>query len=188
MEDLSLHILDIAENSIRAGAKRLRITIEEDRPADRLRIRIEDDGVGMNKEMLAQARDPFFTTKKGKKVGLGLALLTQAAEETGGHVKVASRAAGGTVIQALFHPRHIDCKPMGDLGQTLSAIALAAPTLELRFVWKRGKRIRRFRFAPARRESGVHRLLGGGEISLLRRRIQAALSWPKPALRRRPKN
>ena len=79
MEDLSLHILDIAENSINGAAKTIEITINEDRDKDLLTIEIKDDGKGMDQKTVKKVLDPFFTTRKTRKVGLGLSLLAQAA-------------------------------------------------------------------------------------------------------------
>jgi len=87
MEDLSLHILDIAENAIRAGGTKIVIKLLEDKSNDRLNVSIEDDGKGMDEETVKRALDPFFTTKDSKEVGLGLALLSQAAEQSGGDLK-----------------------------------------------------------------------------------------------------
>ena len=91
MEDLSLHILDIAENSITAEAKRIEIIIDEDNDKDLLTIEIKDDGKGMDQESLKKAVDPFFTTRRTRRVGLGLSFLSQAAEESGGKMELIFR-------------------------------------------------------------------------------------------------
>src|SRR5574341_535774 len=98
MEDLSLHVLDVAENSIRAGARSIEIDLVEDRKKDLLTLRITDDGEGMDEATGRRATDPFFSTKEGKKAGLGLALLSQAAEEAGGRVVVESEKGRGTRV------------------------------------------------------------------------------------------
>ncbi len=119
MEDISLHILDIAENSIRADAKLIKIIVA--RENDLLRIEIIDDGKGMDADTLARVRDPFFTTKH-KKTGLGIPLLTQAAEQTGGTLVVESAPGAGTKVLVTFDWRHVDRPAIGDMAQTLMAL------------------------------------------------------------------
>src|SRR4030042_2892697 len=102
MEDISLHILDIAENSIRANAKNINIVIIENNKEDLLTLAIEDDGEGMDDKMKEYAMNPFFTTKEGKKVGLGLAFLSQSAEEAGGKMKIENEPGKGNRIKATF--------------------------------------------------------------------------------------
>jgi signal transduction histidine kinase len=127
MEDLSLHILDIMENSIRAGARTVSLRLFEDEVGDLLTLEVADDGKGMDEEALTRALDPFFTTKERKRFGLGLPLLAQAAEATGGGVTVESRPGQGTRIRATFHPGHVDMKPLGDVGKTLALLQAAHP-------------------------------------------------------------
>ena len=98
MEDLSLHILDIAENSIAAEAKRIEIRIEEDQAKDVLAIEIKDDGNGMDEEMRRKVLDPFFTTRTTRKVGLGLPLLAQASRESEGTIEIDSKPGQGTTV------------------------------------------------------------------------------------------
>jgi signal transduction histidine kinase len=133
MEDLSLHILDIAENSIRAGATRVAIEIVEDEKSDVLSVCISDDGKGMNDEEVKRAFDPFFTTKQGKRVGLGLAFLSQAGEEAGGGVTVDSAPGRGTCVKATFNLSHPDIKPMGNIVETMATLMAGHP--EIRFVF-----------------------------------------------------
>lgn len=132
MEDLSLHILDVVQNAVRAGARTIRIRLREDRRSDRLTLSIRDDGRGMDAETARRATDPFFTTKGGKRVGLGLPFLAQAAEETGGRLSVRSAEGRGTAVRAVFRPSHPDMKPQGDVVETLAALVTAHP--EIRFV------------------------------------------------------
>ena len=100
MQDLSLHILDIVENSLRSDARRIEILLHEDVEQDVLVLEIKDDGKGMDPDTLGKAGDPFFTSKAGKRVGLGLALLAQAAREAEGEMKVSSAAGTGTSVRA----------------------------------------------------------------------------------------
>lgn len=137
MEDLSLHILDIAENSLRAHAKNVVIKISEEPGQNLLTLEIEDDGDGMNEETLRKALDPFFTTKSGKRVGLGLSLLNQAARESGGSFKIESRAGEGTKIRATFKLGHPDRKPLGDVAATLATLLVANPGVNFAYEHKK---------------------------------------------------
>lgn len=137
MEDLSLHILDVAENSLAAQATRVVITLEINTSTKTLRLVIEDNGQGMDKETLKKAVDPFFTTKNTRRVGLGLSLLAQAAHETGGQFSIESKPGRGTKVMALFNTDHWDLKPLGDIPQTLLTIALGHPEVDLVFINRR---------------------------------------------------
>jgi len=131
MRDLSLHVLDIAENSIRAGAGHICVRIMEDAASDVLVLEIEDDGRGMDEETRRRAVSPFFTDKDKKRFGLGLPLLAQAAEATGGQVRIESAPGRGTRVRAEFHPSHIDMKPLGDLDGTLAMLQASHPEIEV---------------------------------------------------------
>lgn len=133
MEDLSLHILDIAENALTAGAGAIDIVVEEDSVKDLLRLRISDDGRGMSPENLARVQDPFFTTRTTRRVGLGLPLLEAAARRAGGRLSIASDSGSGTRVEATFQLSHIDLQPLGDIGQTLAALVLGRPEVEIRY-------------------------------------------------------
>jgi signal transduction histidine kinase len=129
MYDLSLHILDIVENSISALATKIAVLITEDRQKDRLIIEIKDNGLGMDEEHIKMAQDPFFTTNPEKKVGLGLALFAQAAQESGGSLRITSEADGGTWVEAIFGLRHIDRKPLGDMNETMRVLRATHPEI-----------------------------------------------------------
>jgi len=129
--DLSQHILDIAENSITAGAALLHLTICEDSETDELSIVIRDDGRGMNAEMVNQVTDPWVTTRKTRKVGLGIPFLKQAAEMCGGDFKITSVVGEGTTTRATFQLSHIDRPPLGDLVGTLLCIVVGSPQLDV---------------------------------------------------------
>ncbi len=122
MLELALHILDIAENSVRAGAKTVFIDITEDRIKDRLFIGIRDDGAGMDEATLKKAMDPFYTSKKVRKVGLGLPLLAEASERAGGSFTIESCKGMGTRVAAEFQLSHIDRQPLGDLTGAFMAL------------------------------------------------------------------
>ncbi len=138
MEDLSLHILDIVQNAIRAGAKKIMIELFEDQSDDRLTLSIEDDGKGMDKETADRVTDPFFTTKDGKKVGLGLALLSQAAQQAGGNLTIDSEQGRGTKVTADFQLSHPDMKPMGDIFATIAVLGAGDPATQFIFDHKKG--------------------------------------------------
>jgi signal transduction histidine kinase len=144
MEDLSLHILDIAENSIAAAARTIEIIIDEDREKDLLTIEIKDDGKGMDQKTLKKALDPFFTTRKTRRVGLGLSFLAQAAEESGGKLELKSIPDEGTTTRATFHLSHPDCKPMGDIDETIRTLIISHP--EINFVFEHHKDNSIYRF------------------------------------------
>ena len=131
MEDLSLHILDIAENSIEAKAKKIKIKVVEDGKKDTLSLEIADDGKGMDKETLKKALDPFFTTKKTRRFGLGLPLLAEAARAANGRFFIQSKAKLGTKIKASFQASHIDTKPLGDIAQTIVTLITGHPEVEI---------------------------------------------------------
>ena len=133
MKDLSLHILDIAQNSIRAKAKLIGIEITE-RPADnQLIICITDDGCGMSQEQLNRAVDPFYTSRTTRKVGLGLSLFKQNAELTGGSLEIVSEVGKGTSVTAVFCLNHIDRPIMGDLVGTLLILICSSEDMEYVF-------------------------------------------------------
>lgn len=131
MEDISLHILDIAENSLNAGAKNINIRLFSKKQL--LILEIKDDGTGMNEEQIQKARNPFFTTKAGKKFGLGLSLLSQAAEETGGNLKIEKNNENGIRLTASFYKNNIDMKPLGNIQKTLRVLKASHPEVNFTF-------------------------------------------------------
>jgi signal transduction histidine kinase len=133
MEDLSLHILDIVENSIRAKAKKVEIKILEDKEKDLLILEIKDDGEGMTEEVQKKALDPFFSTKN-KRIGLGLPLLAQSAKEAEGSLEVKSKEGKGTSIKATFKLSHIDRKPLGKIDETIKCLTIAHPEVNFCFI------------------------------------------------------
>ncbi len=137
MEDLSLHILDIAENSISASAKRIEIRIDEDQAKDLLTIEIKDDGKGMNEHALQKAFDPFFTTRKTRNVGSGLSLLAQAARQSDGKIELSSAPGKGTTVKATFRLSHLDCKPIGDINETIRVLVAGNPGIDFLYEHKK---------------------------------------------------
>lgn len=122
MTEISLNILDVAQNSIKAEATLVTVTVRVDPKADRLAVTIADDGCGMDGEQLKQVEDPFFTTRTTRKVGLGIPFFKYAAESTGGTFRIASQPGQGTTVEAVFVLSHIDRMPMGDLNGTIETL------------------------------------------------------------------
>jgi signal transduction histidine kinase len=133
MEDLALHILDIAQNSIEAGATAIEIELLENPSTDQLILEVRDNGRGMEPEMLAKATDPFYTTRTTRRVGMGLALLSEAARAAGGRVEIDSKPGIGSRVRAVFQYHHIDRAPVGDIETTLMVLLAGHPDLDIRF-------------------------------------------------------
>jgi hypothetical protein len=134
MEDIALHILDIAQNSLEAGAGTIEIQIWENLRHDRLVIKVRDNGCGMDSEVLAKAADPFFTTRSTRKVGFGLSLLAAAARAAGGTFRIDSMRGQGTSVTATFQHRHIDRAPLGDIETTLMVLLAGKPDKDIHFL------------------------------------------------------
>lgn len=134
-----MHILDIVENSIEAGATRIEITINENISKNRLQFKIKDNGRGLSKKTLALVLDPFYTTKKVRRVGMGLALLAQSTHEADGDLKIKSQRGKGTEVIAEFIYNHIDRRPLGNLVDTLIALFAPVRTKEINFVYRHQK-------------------------------------------------
>ena len=137
MIELSLHILDIAQNSIVAGAKMISISINENADKDILSIEITDDGKGMSSEVLANVIDPYTTSRTTRKVGLGLPLLNHACIGTGGNLSIESELGKGTKVLATLGLNHIDRQPLGDIAGVLVMLIIANPLI--RFVYTHKK-------------------------------------------------
>ena len=133
MRELSLHILDVVENAIEAHADHVDLQITEDTDADLLRIAVIDDGGGMEAAAVQRVRDPFYTTRKTRHVGLGIPLFAAAAERCAGALAIASTPGVGTTIEATFQHSHIDRAPLGDLTGTLVCILMSDRTFDLHF-------------------------------------------------------
>ena len=134
MRELSLNILDIAQNSLSAGAGLVTLTVDEDSGADSLTLRVEDDGRGMDADTLQRVRDPFYTTRTTRKVGMGIPLFRMAAEMTGGSLDIVSEPGTGTAVTASFSLSHIDRMPLGDMAGTVTALIRLNPGVD--FVYR----------------------------------------------------
>ncbi len=136
MRELALHILDIAENSISAGATRVKITIEENFSDDLLIIKIEDNGKGMDAETVARITDPFVTSRTTRKVGLGIPFFKAAAEACQGTFAIQSEPGLGTRVEASFQHSHIDRMPLGDIISTLMTLIIGTPEVHWIFEYQ----------------------------------------------------
>jgi hypothetical protein len=122
MPEISLNVLDVAENSTRAKASLVTITVTADTAADTLTIVIADDGCGMTPEQVSQVTDPFFTTRKTRKVGLGVPFFKLAAEMSGGNFSIVSAVGEGTTVTAVFGLSNVDRMPLGDMTSTMHSL------------------------------------------------------------------
>ncbi len=130
MQEISLNILDIAENSIRAEASLIEITVKELPKEDVLSFVVKDNGCGMDEEMVKKVMDPFVTTRTTRKVGLGISLLKSHAEQTGGSVSIESKVGVGTTLTATFSYSHIDRQPLGDISAVMVSLISMNPDID----------------------------------------------------------
>jgi len=137
VKEIALHVLDLLQNSVEAGASRVSIDITEDAAMDRLVVEVRDDGRGMQPCVRDRVFDPFVTTRRTRRVGLGLPLLAAAARQAGGEVKVESSPGRGTTVTASFGLTHLDRAPLGDMAATLIAVLAANPQLKLNYRYRR---------------------------------------------------
>lgn len=133
MRELSLNVMDVAQNSVRAEASVVRITVEESDRDDRLTITIADDGCGMTEEQVQQVIDPFFTTRTTRKVGLGVPLFKLSAEQTGGYFDIQSEKGVGTTTTASYVKSHVDMTPLGDINDTVKILIQCNPDIDFVF-------------------------------------------------------
>ena len=127
MFELSLHILDLVQNAISAGASLVVIRVFYDEARDELTIEISDDGRGMDEALLKRVTSPFATTRTTRKVGLGIPMLGQLAQQCGGGLEIKSQPGKGTTLTARFQMSSIDLPPLGDLPGTMRTLILGAP-------------------------------------------------------------
>ena len=143
MKELSLNILDITENSVKAKATLTEISLIEDN--ETLTLKITDDGCGMPEEIVKGVTDPFYTTRTTRKVGLGLPLLKMAAEQTGGGIEIKSSQGEdhGTSVTAVFYKNHLDFTPLGDVISTVTTLIQGHPDTDFLFIHtKNGNEVR----------------------------------------------
>ncbi|WP_367327495.1 ATP-binding protein [Lentimicrobium sp.] len=159
MKDFAMHIMDIAQNSISAGATEIELLIGESASTDRLIMRIRDNGKGIPADMIGKVTDPYVTSRTTRKVGLGLPLLKQHADSTGGYLSVESASGKGTTVTAVFGLSHLDRQPLGDIAGTVVLLAAANPAL--RFIYRHTTPVGTYRFDTAE----VNEMLEGMSIS-----------------------
>lgn len=135
MRELSLNVLDIAQNSVSAKASLIEIELIENSKTHDLLIGIYDNGKGMTPEQVESVRDPFFTTRTTRKVGMGIPLFKFAAEMTGGKLEIESEVGAGTRVRAYFKTDHLDFTPIGDMTSTM--ISLITMNLHIDFLYRR---------------------------------------------------
>ena len=140
MKELSLHILDIAQNSIHAQATLIRIEIIENTELNLLTIEISDNGVGMEGELLAKVTNPFVTTRTTRKVGLGISLYKAAAERCNGSFFIDSAIGKGTIIKSSFERNHIDRSPIGNMPETIITLIMAKESIDYVYVHQINKK------------------------------------------------
>ncbi|MBE6598754.1 MAG: sensor histidine kinase [Ruminococcaceae bacterium] len=168
MDDLSLYVLDITMNSVRAGAENIDISLVEE--GEWLTFSVTDDGCGMSAEQVAKLSDPFFTTRKTRKVGLGIPFLKMLAEMTGGGVEIKSTPEAespdshGTVVKATFGRDHIDFIPLGDMVETVKTLIQGSPDINFTYTHKMADREVRLSCAELRAILGDDISLAAFEI------------------------
>lgn len=140
MKELSLNILDIAENSVKAKATLTEIILNE--TDQTVTLLIKDDGTGMSEEIVKGVTDPFYTTRTTRKVGLGLPLLKMAAEQTGGRIEITSSQGEnhGTSVKAVFYKNHLDFTPLGDVISTVTTLIQGHPDTDFLFVHQKDEK------------------------------------------------
>jgi len=133
MTEISLNILDVAENSTRANASLVTLIVAASTAEDTLKVVIADDGCGMTEEQVQKVTDPFFTTRTTRKVGLGVPFFKQAAESTGGSFDIVSEPGVGTTVTAVFGLSNIDRMPLGDISSTVHNLIIYHPETDFFF-------------------------------------------------------
>jgi hypothetical protein len=133
MRELSLHILDVAENGITAGGNCIWIEVDEARKKDQLKIVIRDNGGGLPIEKLDNINDPFITSRTTRRVGLGLSLLSAATERCDGTLRVDTQPGKGTEVEATFRYNHIDRAPLGDMAATITTLIIGNPGIDFAY-------------------------------------------------------
>ena len=138
MRDLSLHLLDIMQNSIAAKADRIKVDLQTSGDDGTLCITIEDNGVGMDEELLKKVTSPFVTTRKTRKVGMGIPLLKAAAQLTTGDLEIVSEVGKGTTLKVTFGINHIDRPPLGSVADTMVSMVMANPEVDFELLLDNG--------------------------------------------------
>jgi hypothetical protein len=175
MLELSMHILDIVQNSLRAQARRVEVRILEDLDQDLLRIEVLDDGRGMPPDILKRVIDPFYTTRPARVAGLGIPFLKEAAERCGGGLEVQSQEGKGTRIVATFQLDHFDRAPLGDLGETMAILITGNPGVDFLYEHRVDGRVYRLDTSEMRAVLGTVGLEDPSVFSLIQADIREGL-------------
>ncbi len=154
MLELSLHVLDVLQNSVEAGATRVKLEVNEDLAGDRLEITVEDNGRGMDPEMTARVFDPFVTTRKTRHIGLGIPLFAEAARGCNGDLKIESTPGVGTRLTAGFQHSHLDRMPLGDMPSVILMTLLSPRNVDIEYVHRIDRQEFAFDSAEAREVLG----------------------------------
>ena len=134
MKDLSLHLMDIMQNSVTAGASHIEVLVRAEKKKDLLTLSVKDDGKGMSGETLRQVSDPFYTTRTTRKAGLGIPLFKASAEMAGGSFSIESEIGKGTVVTAVYQISHIDRKPLGSVADTVTMCIMGHPEIDYHLI------------------------------------------------------
>ena len=140
MRELSLHIMDIVENGVAAGAKEVHISVVEDTNRNLLRISIKDNGRGIPEHRLDQVLDPFYTTRTTRRVGFGLSLFREASRRCDGEFTLHSKEGEGTEVSASFRLDHIDLAPLGDMASSMTSLIMGNPDVDFTYSHERAGR------------------------------------------------
>lgn len=165
MQEISLDILDIAQNSVAAGAALIEIETEEDSNTDKLTVKISDNGRGMTPAELKSAADPFFTTRKTRKVGLGVPLFKMAAEMAGGNFKISSEQGAGSKVCGVFGLSNIDRMPLGNLSETILSLIYCNPDIDFAFKHSKDGKVFTFDTRTVREKLGADIPLNAKEVT-----------------------
>jgi len=175
VRDICFHIVDLVQNSVAAGARRVTVSLRDSAASDEIRLTVEDDGRGMDAQTVANARDPFYTSKGFKKVGLGLPLLEATSCACHGDFELDSEPGNGTTVQARLEKSHWDCPPLGDISDTMLELLVTLEDMNLEFRYFSDKGEFAISSDEVRREAGGLHLSHPDVYSFLREFFEANL-------------
>jgi anti-sigma regulatory factor (Ser/Thr protein kinase) len=168
VQDICFHIVDLVQNAVAAGARTVTVSLRDSAASDEITLSVRDDGRGMDAETAARARDPFYTSKGFKKVGLGLPLLEATAGSCHGDFELDSEPGVGTTVQARLEKSHWDCPPLGDLSDTVLQLLVTLDEVDLRFSFRGDRGEFDISSAEVREEAGGLHLSHPDVYSFLR--------------------
>jgi len=175
MRELSLHLLDVTRNYIEAGANSVELRVIEAEAGDLLRFSISDDGPGMSPECAAAAMDPFFTTRRSRRVGMGLSLLRATCERCEGGLELRSTPGHGTEVIGYLQADHIDCQPLGDMGAVIQCLALESDRVRIRYHHQVGRKVFALDTGNTAPPPGTKRLTEPAALCWLARHVNESL-------------